>query len=128
MQTEEHNISHTQAAARIWLTTWLVLCTGALIIAMVTGGLDDIGFIIIGGIIAMGVGIPALIVLLLAMPGVYERFPGYRSRLRGMYILLLIIALLYGAVPCMFYSWNYWEWQRNLIEVLTFTGCLSQQT
>ena len=85
-------------AVRLWLGTWLTLSIGIIVFALAEGGGQVIWVLFMSPIFCCAGSLPALVILLFAMPVISEAELTIPIKLLSVLFLLLTISALYGFI------------------------------
>ena len=87
-------------AVRLWLGTWLTLSIGIILLAFTDGGGegDMVWVLFMSPVICCAGSLPALVILLLAMPQISDAKQSLPFKLLSVIVLLFTISALYGFV------------------------------
>ena len=85
-------------AVRLWLGTWLTLSIGIIVFALAEGGGEVIWVLFMSPIFCCAGSLPALVILLFAMPVISEAELTIPIKLLRVLFLLLTISALYGFI------------------------------
>ena len=85
-------------AVRLWLGTWLTLSIGIIVFAWVASGADLFFVLFLAPFLCCVVSLPALVILLFAMPPIQDAELTLIIKLLLVILLMLTISVLYGFV------------------------------
>ena len=85
-------------AIRLWLGTWLTLSIGIIVFAFTNGGGDMFWVLFMSPIFCCAGSLPALVILLFAMPAISDAELTIPIKLLRVLFLLLTISALYGFI------------------------------
>ena len=85
-------------AVRLWLGTWLTLSIGIIVFAWVASGADLFFVLFLAPFLCCVVSLPALVILLFAMPPIQDAELTLTIKLLLVILLMLTISVLYGFV------------------------------